>query len=60
MINIDLTPCGTCEHYIKVFQPDGTESTEYIGCEIAEKLNAKNLLKQKGLKLSCDKYVEEE
>lgn len=51
MILLDVLPCANCTHCQGIAQPDGTEQSEYIVCDIASENNALNLLQ--GVK--CEK-----
>lgn len=55
MIIINNAPCHDCSFFMGIKQPDGTEKTEYIHCEIAKDNNAKNLFKNHDGNLICTK-----
>ena len=56
MILIDALPCRECQHYKGIVQPDGTEKSEKIKCDIAKQKNAANMLEG----LRCDGYKKDE
>ena len=56
MILINVLPCKDCKHYKGIVQPDGTEKTEQVKCDIARQKDARNMLDG----LRCDGYDKDE